>query len=324
MFEFYKFNLDEYEKCILESHKKSNKDFELKEDKYLSNWIFPNNKSKKIKIAIANMKVDEQNIKSSYIANPNINIEREYELWKLLNQVEQEKPDLLILPEVSVPHQWLAKLVTYCQKRNLALVVGLEHIIKNQTAYNFLVIILPFKTKNNHIETLLKPRLKNYYSPEEIHQIENQKVGDTFLKIPQLKTPHYDIFHWNGIKFSVLNCFEATNITDRARLKGKVDFLVISEHNKDIEYFSNIVESSSRDLHCYVAQVNTSEYGDSRIIKPAKSYLKNIVRVTGGENQTILTATIDIDDLRDFQNLGYPLQKQKGEFKPIPADFKRN
>jgi hypothetical protein len=45
----------------------------------------------------------------------------------------------------------------------------------------------------------------------------------------------------------------------------------------------------------------------------------NIIRVTGGENSTILTTNLDIDKLRDFQSLGYSETDKR--FKPTPPGF---
>ena len=95
------------------------------------------------------------------------------------------------------------------------------------------------------------------------------------------------------------------------------------EWNKDIHYFSNIIESLSRDLHCYCIQVNSSDYGDSRIVKPARTEEKDIIQTKGGENSTVLIGEIDIKLLRDFQMKQGALQAQDKSFKTTPPDFDR-
>ena len=103
--------------------------------------------------------------------------------------------------------------------------------------------------------------------------------------------------------------------------KGKVDFIVGTEFNRDINYFSNIVESAARDLHCYVVQVNDSRYGDSRIVYPSKTEKMNPLQIKGGENLTFLTMKLDLKSLRVHQRKRYGLQKDSDEFKPTPPDF---
>lgn len=64
-------------------------------------------------------------------------------------------------------------------------------------------------------------------------------------------------------------------------------------------YFSNIVESASRDLHCFIVQANTSKYGDSRITGPYNSLFKDIIKVKGGENNVLLIGTVDCLAVRE-------------------------
>ena len=103
--------------------------------------------------------------------------------------------------------------------------------------------------------------------------------------------------------------------------KGYVDFVVAIEHNRDTNYFSNITESVARDIHSYVIQVNSSHFGDSRITQPAKSFKKDIVRIKGSINTTILTGVIDVVELRKFQNKNFNLQKDHDYLKPTPPQF---
>ncbi len=99
------------------------------------------------------------------------------------------------------------------------------------------------------------------------------------------------------------------------------DVLVAVEWNKDTNYYSNILESLSRDLHCYCVQVNSSDYGDSRITMPSKTEMKDIIKTKGGNNATVLVGTVDYEKLRDFQLKEYNLQKMNKEYKPTPPLF---
>ena len=97
--------------------------------------------------------------------------------------------------------------------------------------------------------------------------------------------------------------------------------VVAVEWNKDIAYFSSIIESMCRDLHCYCIQANSSGPGDSRVLQPTKSELRDIIKTKGGKNPCILAADINVAALREFQSLHYSLQKDSGGFKPTPPDF---
>lgn len=100
-----------------------------------------------------------------------------------------------------------------------------------------------------------------------------------------------------------------------------VDFVVCSEFNRDVNYFSNIVESAARDLHCYVIQVNCAQFEDSRVVSPSKTEKLNPLRIKGGDIQTFLSMLLPLQKLRSHQLKGYGLQKDSGEFKPTPPGF---
>ncbi|RZK11447.1 MAG: hypothetical protein EOO46_06690 [Flavobacterium sp.] len=167
---------------------------------------------------------------------------------------------------------------------------------------------------------LIKLRLKNHYSHEEKRNLKGYR-----LLIPTETTPmqpkKYDLFHWNKSYFSVYNCFELADIRKRAIFRGRVDFVVTVEYNRDINYFSNITDSISRDIHAYIIQVNTSEYGDSRITQPSDTTTKDILKIKGGNNVSLITSSIDIRSLREFQKLKHPLQEGNKNFKYTPPNF---
>jgi hypothetical protein len=279
------------------------------------------------KIAVANIQVHHENIERSIIKTANLSRERRTELFRLINLVEKEKCDLFVLPEVSIPHQWIKLLAERSYRRNLAIVAGLEHWInRSEFAFNFMLAVVPIKTP--HYSTcLMRIRLKNHYSHEEKRLLKGYRLfipSDTIKNYPR----RYDLFHWRNVYFSVYNCFELAEIADRGLFKSKVDFIVCSEYNKDTAYFSDIAGSWVRDIHCYFVQVNSSDYGDSRILQPAKSFARDIIQIKGGENSTIVVGSMNIKDLRDFQLMEYELQKEKIDsgstvFKPTPPEFDR-
>src|SRR5690606_12043906 len=120
--------------------------------------------------------------------------------------------------------------------------------------YNFIMTCLPFK--NNGIkDSILILRLKNHYSPNE-----SKLIHDKRFIIPKNNVTIYYKFVWNCVHFGVFNCYELADINHRKIYKSEVDLLIASEYNKDINYFSNIVESISRDIHCYFLQVNSSDW----------------------------------------------------------------
>ena len=269
----------------------------------------------KLAIGIANMRVYEKDISASYepFRTPNMSWDRQEKLFHLLNLAEDENCDIVVLPEVSVPYLWLPFMVAHARQAKTALVFGLEHWVSGKTAYNLLVTILPCLEKGRYRACRIFIRPKNHYSPGEIRELD--RLG---YSPPDLH-PSYFLFNWRGAIFTVFNCYELSDIRHRSVFRSKIDLLIGAEWNRDTKYFSNIVESTVRDLHCYMVQVNTSHFGDSRVTSPKKSEEMNAVRVSGGRNTTLLKAEIDISDLNDFRSKK-PITGDT-RYKPTPAGF---
>lgn len=139
-------------------------------------------------------------------------------------------------------------------------------------------------------------------------------------------------------------CYELTDVMARALLKGKCDFIAAPVFNPDTTYFSNIIDSTTRDLHAFVIQSNTSYYGDSRVTGPYDRDSKDIFKIKGGDNDHVVIGTINFKKFKTFQLNYYddlqkklsiirkervkkkpnypPKDKSKPNLKPLSARFK--
>lgn len=268
-----------------------------------------------LKVGVSNVNTNEDDIKEALINQSILGQEKRKRHIDILNQAERLKVDILLLPEVFVPLNWLCAYADEARRKQRAMIFGLEHFSIHPTCYNLAITILPFEHCKRR-EAFIIPRLKNHYSPAERIMIEGNRKA-----IPQTMYSVYHLYHWRGVQFSVYNCFELTDILHRSIFRSELDMLFAIEYNKDVNYFSNISESVSRDLHCYYIQANTSYYGDSRVVEPKKTEYQNPVRVKGGDNDVIIRYKLDIKALREFQSQTYILQKDHGTFKPTPPDF---
>ena len=289
------------------------------------NYIEVNKREKKekIKIGIINMNVNDMDLKKSFNKLSNLESKRLENLYKLLNDAVKNKSEIIVFPEVSIPIQWLGIIANFSKKHDVAIICGLEHIIyENGLCCNYIATVLPDKYEK-YSNSIIKLRLKNYYSPNEKEWVNGygwKLPGDEDKKFKK----EYDLFRWKGVDFSTFSCFELANIKDRSLFISYVDLLIGSVHNKDVNYYSNVIESLARDVHCYFAHVNNSSMGDNRIIKPAATNQKNILQISGGLNDTVLVGEIDIKDLRRFQQLEHNLQMKDKSFKAVPPEFNYN
>lgn len=272
-----------------------------------------NSKKDKLRLAIANVRLNHDNFKKLVIDHPNRSYQRYNDLSKLINAAIDERADMLIMPEAYMPFEWLATVARTCAKNNLAIVTGIEHIKLGTKVFNLTATILPYEDLLNK-SAFISFHLKNHYAPAEKQEINGYRLNE-------MKGGHYELYKWHDCYFPVYCCYELTSIMQRAMFQSYADFLVAIEWNRDVNYYSNILESLSRDVHCYCVQVNSSDYGDSRITKPSKTEEKDIMRTKGGINSTILVDEIDIGKIREFQLKEYNLQAYDKSFKPTPPGF---
>lgn len=286
------------------------------EDKNYNIIRIGNLKKDEIRVAIATAKVEENNFIGVLMDTPNRSLKRYNELAEIIKQAVNNKADILILPENYVPFEWLYLLEREAKKNDLAIITGVEHIKVQDNVYNLIASIFPYRYGDyKFVYTNL--RTKVFYSPEEKRQIKGYRYN-------YIEGKEFNLFVWNNIWIPVYCCFEIASIKDRSYFSSLADLFTIVEWNKDINYFSNIIESLSRDLHCYCVQVNSSNYGDSCLISPSKSYKQTILRTKGGTNSSILIDKIDVKKLRLFQIKEYELQKDDKDFKPTPPNFDNN
>jgi len=272
-------------------------------------------KYKNISVAVANHCLNAADIELSIKNKSKVTDIKKQNLIRILNQSEEEKADFLILPEITIPFKWLIRLSDESRRKQRAFISGIEHFSIKKVCYNFMVTVLPIKI-GEQVESIIIPRLKNHYSPDEELLIKGIRY-----KLPESDNFYYHLYKWKGISFVCFNCFELADVEHRALFKSKVDIIFASEYNKDWKYFSNIAESITRDIHCYYVQSNTSDIGDSRIIQPTESNRKDILRLKGGVKSSAIVGLLDIKKLREFQEKEFYLQKEIKTFKPTPPSF---
>jgi len=252
-------------------------------------------KRKIIKTAIASIYMDEKDDVIPVLENQDFNLcpERKSEIYRMLNEAKRKGAQIIVFPEFFMPIQWLEEILFFSRKNRIAIVSGLRYMANDKQAYNYVAILQPFSSEGFKYSIPLF-REKNYYAPAEMIELAKKKL---ICKNPILKSTQ--LIEWNGLKYSNLMCYELTNIEYRYALRGSIDLLIVPELNRDTSYFSNMVESTTRDLHSFVIQVNTAKYGDSRITGPYNSLFKDIIKIKGGEDNLILTGSLNIEEIEN-------------------------
>lgn len=277
-----------------------------------------------LKIGLYNTKVTDESITKNIISQQSLSFNELQEYIRFLNLAIQNnkiKCNMVVFPEVCIPYQALGLLSDFSRKHKVAVICGLKHITIKKTVYNCIATILPFSI-DHYTDSYINLRVKEWYAPGETKEIK--KLGKDIPKKGKDYQLTNNLFCWNDLYFAIYDCFELADVNYRSEFKSNVDMIIACEWNKDIDYFNNIIQSASRDLHCYIVQVNTSQYGDSKVIAPKKTNEMTLLNIKGGENN-ILIGHINIEELRDFQRKETEyLDEIDKIFKPLPPAFDKN
>jgi hypothetical protein len=87
---------------------------------YLSISINTEFKNQKVSIAVGNHKIDGDDIKPSIKNKLKFTNQKKENLIRILNQSEEEKSDILILPEITIPFKWLKRIADESRRKERA------------------------------------------------------------------------------------------------------------------------------------------------------------------------------------------------------------
>lgn len=284
---------------------------------------FDNASRESINVSLIGMDIKKQPIDMIKGLNV-IDVQHDKRLQIALDKItEIPSTHIFMMPECSLSISELMEYCRYSAKHEMAFVCGLEYYMRENVIYNYIVTCLPLKLYGRN-DALPVIRLKNFYAPLERKTILNQNYY-----LPE-SFESQAIYHWRGHVFSTYCCFELCNPQHRSFFFNYIDAMYCPVHNPDTYYFNNIAESTARDMHCFFVLSNVSGFGDSRVSVPAKHDRMNLLKVKGGNTSdnvvTVLSCTLDYNDLRDFQK-HYNWNKEQGNdalYKPLPPGFNQD
>lgn len=274
----------------------------------------------KLRVAMINKYVPMSDYEASLEGNPILTEKRVQTFLNIIDQVKKvPECDIFVMPELSLPHDLLHTFVSKSAHNQIAFISGVEHWKASNIGYNFVITNLPIIVDGDR-DAIPVIRLKNHYAP-----VEEDWINGKYMIVPKPLPYRYDLFIWRGVYFSTYYCYELADVFHRYALNGKIDVLFAPVWNSDVNYYNNIAEVTTRDMHVHVVQVNTSQYGESRVIRPSDSERKDKARVKGGTvtgyDITLSVSDIELKKYRNFQTKNFATQKQIGTYKPTPPDF---
>ena len=248
-------------------------------------------------IALPNVNYSEYDVSDTLFNKFSaFSLDKKKEIINILLEAHQKKSTFIVFPELYCPLEWVFDIFAFSKAYQISIMFGSLYLVYKSKAHNYVVTLLSFKI-GRFSYTFPSIREKIHYPHHE-----NEVLASAGYYAKNIN-PRLDIFCTSDFTLSNLLCFELTDIKLRSILKdNNIDLLIVPELNPDTNYFSNLIESSARDLYAYVIQENSAVFGDCRITGPYDTLRKNIVQFKGGKNSFVVTHSIDFAEFNKQKN----------------------
>ena len=296
---------------------------------------FPRNGGHRPRLAVASMRLETAWWEGSAAGRPVLTRLRYSRLARLLNQAVtmRPRPDVLVLPEVSIPRAWVRSAAKLVNEAGITLVAGAEYghgarlsgatsaatgNITQQAVISATDRRLGYPSVTEIWQNKTKP------APGE-HEALHVRFGRQWNGghgVHAYPADAKPLYRHRGLVFGLVICSELRNVNYRLAFQSNVDLLLVPASNRDLRSFEALVESAALDVHAYIGLVNDGSYGDTRVRVPArKQHERDVCRVRGGLNDYLVVAELDIAGLRRFQSRDLDWPGKADRFKPVPDGF---
>lgn len=233
------------------------------------------------------------------------------------------RPDIILLPELSVPLGFEPKLKRAAETLEAIVIAGLDYRIETgeplPTVSNEAVVIVPRRLSGRQIARRTEVRRvgKTYPAPGEKKKLENI----TNANVAFLAHPTVWIFESPDLgKFAVAICYDFMDLDRIVMYRNKIQTLFILAYNRDTTSFDHLAEALARMLFCNVVVCNCGQFGGSLAVSPFREPFQRLIYRHAGQK------------LPNAQLIELPLARlaahQAGtadiDFKSLPPGFEDN
>lgn len=209
---------------------------------------------------------------------------------------DQEYPEVLVLPELSVARAHRHILREICCATGSLVIAGLDYFqdFAGGSVRNEAVLFVPSRWPRKEPSRSCQELIVGKTYPARTEEELLQDAGWTFQRDPNLwvfETGQYG-------RFGVCICYD---LMDAARLlmyRGQVHHLFVLAYNKDTNSFNHICEAACRTLFCNIIVCNTGHFGGSLALSPYyKPYMRPSFRIEGRRLSAVESAELPVASL---------------------------
>ncbi|MDD5686749.1 MAG: RNA-directed DNA polymerase [Elusimicrobia bacterium] len=208
--------------------------------------------------------------------------------------------NILVFPEIFIPHEAISDLKKYSKIYNLIIVGGLWYseiktLNRNKDYKNELLWIFP------------EPNIFKKDDRDSMYIKQNKLYPTSFekksLKIKEANPKTIYKINIKGIKNDVticgVLCYDFTSVELKTLLKNNSDLLIVPSFNRDVHTFDNLAESSNYEMFSHVIVLNTGFYGGSSVRAPYYEVRdKRIFDIHGSKLSNIALRELRINEIK--------------------------
>lgn len=232
----------------------------------------------------------------------------------------ERQPDIVVLPELSVPVGFEWNLHKAAEKLESIIISGFDYEIKTShpdpAVSNRALVIVPSKIRGKQIGLRTESRWvgKSYPAPGEERRLQGIRYGN----VDFIKDPIVWVFLSSDLgNFAVAICYDFMDLDRLVMYRSKIQTLLVLAYNRDTNSFDHISEALGRMLFCNVVVCNCGYYGGSHAISPYREpYMRTIYRHSGQNLPNAQLIELPLADLAAYQKSG-----QNEKFKSLPPGF---
>lgn len=230
-------------------------------------------------------------------------------------------PQIVLLPELSVPLGFIPRLRRISAQMNAVIVAGLDFEKSSHSekrVLNRAIVVIPdgWNRRERSSRATVRYVGKTYPAWREAKNLE--KLGYEFESVPEVW-----VFDGGSLgRFAVAVCFDFLDLERVAMYRLQIQHLFILSYNPDIPTFDHAAEALARMIYCNVVVCNTGAFGGSIAVSPYKGPERRLVyRHSGSLLSTSQTICLPVSKLVLAQTDTWPADEDR-EFKSLPPGAK--